>query len=54
MSQIALPHLIFLTVLYVAGLLAWLFDLRSKKTPVLLASVVIAGIGAGIFLGAWV
>jgi hypothetical protein len=51
--MIALPHLLFLTTLYVAGLVFWLFRLDTLDTPLLVGGAVVAGIGAGIFLGAW-
>lgn len=50
----ALPHLVFLTVLFVAAVLAWMFDVDRHDTPLLVAGTVIAGIGGGLFLGAWV
>lgn len=53
MEQVALPHLIFLTVLYLAGLAVWLIRLDTKDTLYLVGSVIIAGLGAGIFLGVW-
>jgi len=51
--MIAFPYLIFLTVLFVAGLAAWAFRLDSVDTPTAVAGAVVAGIGAGIFLGVW-
>lgn len=50
--MIAAPHLAFLAVLYVAGLLVWLFDVGSLDTPTAVAGAVVAGLGAGLFLGA--
>ena len=50
----ALPHLIFLTILFVAGLVAWAIDVDRADTPLLVASTVIAGLGSGSFLSAWV
>ena len=50
---IAMPHLIFLTVLFVAGLIAWALDFGRYPTSVILPGAVVAGLGAGIFLGAW-
>lgn len=52
--MIAMPHLIFLTVLFVAGLIAWAIDVDRADTPLLVASTVIAGLGSGSFLSAWV
>lgn len=45
--------LIFLTILFVAGLLAWLLDLGNVDTGTAVAGTIVAGIGAGLFLGAW-
>ena len=52
--MIAMPHLLFLSLLFVAGLIAWQLDLDRKDTPLVIAGTVIAGLGAGVFLGAWV
>lgn len=51
--MIALPHLLFLTVLFVAGLVAWALDFGRYPTAVILPGAVVAGIGAGAFLAAW-
>lgn len=45
--------LIFLTVMFVAGLIAWVADLGNRDTPTAIFGTVVAGLGAGIFLGAW-
>ena len=45
--------LIFLTVLFVAGLLAWILDLAHWDTPTAGAGTIVAGLGAGVFLGVW-
>lgn len=50
----ALPHLIFATVLFVAGLVAWAIDVDRADTPLLVASTIVAGLGTGSFLSAWV
>lgn len=52
--MIALPHLIFLTILYLAGLTAWLVRWDRLPEDAQIASTVVAGLAAGIFLGAWV
>ena len=52
--MIAMPHLIFVTVLFVAGLVAWALDFGRYPTSVILPGAVVAGIGAGVFLGAWI
>ena len=51
--MIAMPHLLFLTVAFVAGLLAWILDLTRWDTPTAVAGTVVAGLGAGMFLGVW-
>jgi len=51
--MIAMPHLLFLTVLFVAGLVAWALDFGRYPTSVILPGAVVAGIGAGLFLAAW-
>ena len=51
--MIAMPHLLFLTLLFVAGLLAWILDLARWDTPTAVAGTIVAGLGAGIFLGVW-
>ena len=52
--MIAMPHLLFLTVLFVAGLVAWALDFGRYPTSVILPGAVVAGLGAGVFLGAWI
>lgn len=52
--MIAMPHLLFLSVLFLAGLIAWILDLANWDTPTAVAGTIVAGIGAGLFLGAWV
>ena len=52
--MIAMPHLVFLTVCFVAGLLAWILDVGRWDTPTAVAGTIVAGLGAGLFLGAWV
>ena len=47
--------LLFLTVAWLAGLAAWLTDRRWPwhDTAAAFPAAIIAGLGAGIFLGAW-
>lgn len=52
--MIAMPHLVFLTVMFAAGLLAWVLTVDRHDTPLLIAGTVVAGLGAGLFLGVWV
>ena len=51
--MIAMPHLLFLTVVFAAGLIAWILDLAHWDTPTAVAGTIVAGLGAGAFLGAW-
>lgn len=55
MTAIALPHLMFLTVLFVAGVVAWLTSRAWPwhDTPAAIAAGIVAGLGAGLFLNAW-
>ena len=52
--MIAMPHLIFLTVAFVAGLAAWAVDLGRHDTGTAVAGTIVAGLGAGMFLNAWI
>ena len=45
--------LVFLSVLWAAGFTAWLLDVGRYPTAVILPGAVVAGLGAGIVLGAW-
>ena len=51
--MIAMPHLLFLTVVFAAGLIAWILDLNRWDTPTAVAGTIVAGLGAGVFLGVW-
>lgn len=51
--MIPMPHLLFLSVLFLAGLIAWIVDLNRLDTPTAVAGTIVAGLGAGIFLGVW-
>ncbi len=51
--MIAMPHLLFLSVLFLAGLTAWILDLNRWDTPTAVAGTIVAGLGAGVFLAAW-
>lgn len=51
--MIALPHLVFLTSLFAAGFAAWLLDFGRWDFPTQVAGNIIAGLGAGVFVGAW-
>lgn len=55
MSAVAFPHLIFATVLWLAGLVVWLTDRRWPwtDTPAAFGAVTVAGLGAGLLFGAW-
>jgi len=51
--MIAAPHLAFLTLIFLAGLTAWILDLNRWDTPTAVAGTIVAGLGAGVFLGVW-
>lgn len=53
--MIAMPHLLFVTILYVAALVAWAVApwWPWKDTGAVAAATVVAGLGAGIVIGAW-
>ncbi len=51
--MIAMPHLLFLSVLFLAGLTAWILDLNRWDTHTAVAGTIVAGLGAGVFLGVW-
>jgi hypothetical protein len=51
--MIAMPHLLFLTVVFAAGLVAWVVDLGEHDTVTAVAGTIVAGLGAGVFLAAW-
>ncbi len=53
--MIAMPHLLFLTLLFAAALVAWALDTRWPwtETAAAIPAAIIAGLGAGIFLAAW-
>jgi hypothetical protein len=51
--MIAMPHLLFLTVVFAAGLVAWVVDLGEHDTVTAVAGTIVAGLGAGVFLGVW-
>ncbi len=52
--MIAMPHLLFLTVVFAAGLAAWAVDLGEHDTVTAVAGTVVAGLGAGMFIAAFV
>lgn len=49
--MIALPHLVFLTVLFAAGFTAWLLDFGRWDFGTQVAGSIVAGLGAGLFIG---
>lgn len=53
MSMIAFPHLLFLTIMYAAGMIAWAINFDTRSTPIMLAGVIVAGVATGMFLGVW-
>ena len=44
--------LLFLSLLFAAGLLAWLLDFPHWDPPLAVAGAVVAGLGCGLFLAA--
>ena len=52
--MIAMPHLLFLTVVFAAGLVAWVVDLGEHDTVTAVAGTIVAGLGAGLFIAAFV
>lgn len=52
--MIAMPHLVFLSILFTAGLVAWVVDLGEHDTVTAVAGTIVAGLGAGMFLNAWI
>jgi hypothetical protein len=51
--MIAMPHLMFLTLLALGALLLWMLDVPGMDTPTLTAGAVVMGLGAGLLMGAW-
>ena len=51
--MIAMPHLLFLTVVFAAGLVAWVVDLGEHDTVTAVAGTIVAGLGAGMFWAVW-
>ena len=52
---IAMPHLIFLTLTFLAALVAWALDTRWPwtETAAAIPAVIVAGMAGGLILGAW-
>ena len=53
--MIAMPHLIFVTALFLAALVAWALDTRWPwtETAAAIPAVIVAGLTGGMILGAW-
>ena len=53
--MIAMPHLIFLTLTFLAALVAWALDTRWPwtETAAAIPAVIVAGLTGGMILGAW-
>jgi O-antigen ligase len=53
--MIAMPHLIFLTLSFLAALVAWALDTRWPwtETAAAIPAVIVAGLTGGLILGAW-
>ena len=54
--MIAMPHLIFLTLTFLAALVAWALDTRWPwtETAAAIPAVIVAGMTGGMILGAWI
>ena len=54
--MIAMPHLIFLTFLFLAALVAWALDTRWpwSDSAAAIPAVIVAGMAGGMILGAFV
>ena len=54
--MIAMPHLIFLTLMFLAALVAWALDTRWPwtETAAAIPAVIVAGLTGGMILGAWI
>ena len=54
--MIAMPHLIFLTLMFAAALVAWALDTRWPwtETAAAIPAVIVAGMAGGLLIGAWV
>ena len=53
--MIAMPHLIFLTLTFIAALVAWALDTcwPWSDSAAAIPAVIVAGLTGGLFLGAW-
>lgn len=51
--MIALPHLIFLTLLALGALVLWLLDVKRMDTATQVAGAIVMGLGVGMLMGAW-
>ena len=54
--MIAMPHLIFLTLMFAAALVAWALDTRWPwtETAAAIPAVIVAGLTGGLLIGAFV
>ena len=54
--MIAMPHLIFLTFLFLAALVAWALDTRWpwSDSAAAIPAVIVAGLAGGLLIGAFV
>jgi len=53
--MITMPHLIFLTFLFLAALVAWALDTcwPWTETAAAIPAVIVAGMAGGMLIGAW-
>lgn len=53
MREVLLMSLLFLTMLFIWGLVSWVLDLPSKSLTCSVGGAIVAGLGCGLFIGAW-
>ncbi len=54
--MIAMPHLLFLTLMFAAALVAWALDTRWpwSDSAAAIPAVIVAGLAGGLLIGAFV
>ena len=54
--MIAMPHLLTLTFLFLAALVAWALDTRWpwSDSAAAIPAVIVAGMAGGLLIGAWI
>ena len=51
--MIALPHLLFLTVMGLFAWIAWALDVAAWDDATAVSATVVMGLGTGLLIGAW-